>query len=316
MQAVKVASMFAGIGGICLGFKHAGFDIVWANDIDGDAVKTYARNFGNDYVVCGDIRKIDVETVPDFDVLTAGFPCQPFSIRGKQLGFKDPRGNLFFEIARIVDRKRPKAVLLENVANLTAHDEGRTFIVIYNTLAQFGYYVKYAVLDANGHGGIPQKRERIFIVAFRDYDVCTCFGFPESIPTEHCLNDFLKRNERQDDIYYYGANSYLYNDLQRIVTDKDALYLITDNGVSAKRYYIASTLKANMGTYPDRVPVLRDDYGVRKITENECLALQGFPKDYAFSPAINLKAKYKQVGNTVCVPVIKRIAEKMAEALR
>lgn len=313
---MKIASMFAGIGGICLGFKQAGFSVVWANDIDGDAIKTYAHNFGSDYVVCGDIRKIRTETMPDFDILTAGFPCQPFSVRGKQLGLKDPRGNLFFEIARVIDKKRPQAVFLENVANLTEHDGGKTFLVLYNSLAQFGYCVKYKILDANGYGGVPQKRERIFIVAFLDYDLCNRFRFPEEIPTKGALNDYLRRDEHQADKYYYTEKSSLYGELQQVVIDTDALYLITDYGVSRKKHYIASTLKANMGTFPDRVPVLRDKYGIRKITEVECLALQGFPQEYSFSPDISLEAKYKQVGNTVCIPVVRRIAEKIAEALR
>jgi DNA (cytosine-5)-methyltransferase 1 len=279
-------------------------------------VKTYKHNFGSDYIICGDIRKIKTETIPDFDILTAGFPCQPFSVRGKQLGFKDPRGNLFFEITRIIDKKRPQVVFLENVANLTEHDEGRTFLVLYNSLAQFGYCVKYKILDANAYGGIPQKRERIFIVAFLDYEVCNRFKFPKEIPTEKTLNFYLQRDKFQDSKYYYTESSLLYDELQRVVTDMDALYLITDYGVSRKKHYIVSTLKANMGTFPDRVPVLRDEYGIRKITESECLALQGFPKEYSFVSDINFNAKYKQVGNTVCVPVVRRIAEKIAEVLR
>lgn len=312
---MRVVSMFSGIGGICLGFKQAGFDIVWANDIDCDAIKTYEHNFGSDYTVCQDIRKVTVESIPNMDILTAGFPCQPFSIRGKQLGFKDPRGNLFFEISSIVDKKRPRVIFLENVANLLDHDEGRTFLVIYNTLVQFGYCFKYRILDANGYGGIPQKRERIFIIAFLDDFDCNRFEFPKPIPTDSELNDYLHRSIKQEDKYYYTLNHYLFSDMERIVTDEKALYLITDRGVSKKAYYIASTLKANMGTFPDRVPNLRDNYGIRKITELECLALQGFPKEYSFPPSISINAKYKQVGNTVCVPVIRRIAEKISEAL-
>ena len=137
----KVCSLFAGIGGICLGFKQAGFDIIWANEYDSAACKTYRHNFGNSYLVESDIRTVDVNDIPDFNVLTAGFPCQPFSIAGRQKGFKDKRGNLFFEITRIIDAKRPEIVFLENVPNLMEHDDGKTFLVIFNSLAQFGYTV-------------------------------------------------------------------------------------------------------------------------------------------------------------------------------
>ena len=137
----KAISLFAGIGGICLGFKQAGFDIVWANEYDAAACKTYRHNFGNDYLIELDIRDVHTSDIPDFDVLTAGFPCQPFSIAGRQKGFDDKRGNLFFEITRIIDAKRPKVVFLENVPNLMEHDNGKTFLVIFNSLAQFGYSV-------------------------------------------------------------------------------------------------------------------------------------------------------------------------------
>ena len=141
-----VCSLFSGIGGIDLGFQQAGFDIVWANEIDSAACKTYRHNFENAPLVEGDIHKISADSIPEFDVLTAGFPCQPFSIAGLQKGFKDRDGNHFFEITRIIDAKRPKVVFLENVPNLMEHDNGKTFLVIYNGLAQFGYSVYYRVL--------------------------------------------------------------------------------------------------------------------------------------------------------------------------
>ena len=131
---MKVCSLFCGIGGIDIGFKQAGYDIVWANEYDAAACKTYRHNFGDSHLVEADIRKVSVADIPDFDVLTAGFPCQPFSIAGRQRGFEDKRGNLFFEITRIVDAKRPKVIFLENVPNLMEHDEGRTFLVIFNSL--------------------------------------------------------------------------------------------------------------------------------------------------------------------------------------
>ena len=308
--------MFAGIGGICMGFKQAGFDVVWANDNDEHACKTYRHNAPSTYLIENDIRDVDKITIPDFDVLTAGFPCQPFSIRGKQLGFKDPRGNLFFEIAKVVDIKRPRVIFLENVANLVEHDDGKTFLVIYNTLVQFGYYTKYKVMDAAEYGNIPQKRERIFIVAFLDYEDCMRFEFPEPIPLTKTLDDIIDRKVKQKEEFYYTSNSFYYKDLQNIVTDEKAIYLITDHGVSKKKYTIASTLKANMGTFADRVPVIKDAFGIRKITPRECIRLQGFPDDFKSPPSISMNSAYKQIGNTVCVPVIRRIAEKILTALK
>ncbi len=309
---MKVCSLFSGIGGIDLAFQQAGFDIVWANEFDKDAAKTYRRNFGDEYLIEKDIRSVSPEDIPDFDVLVAGFPCQPFSIAGRQKGFDDPRGNLFFEIARIVASKKPKVIFLENVANLLQHDDGKTFLTIYNALVPYGYSFKYRVMDAIEYSNIPQHRTRIYIVAFRDFEACEKFEFPDKIKLEQKLNDILVRNIKHDNCYYYTADSIYYEDLKRIVTDREALYKIYDSGVSRKAHYVCPTLTANMGTFPDRVPIILDNYGIRKITPYECLALQGYPKDYKF-PKIPLASAYKQCGNSVVVPVIKRIAEKIKE---
>ena len=307
---MKVGSLFSGIGGIDLGFQQAGFDIVWANELDKDAATTYRHNFGNKCLVEKDIRKVKAEEIPDFDILVAGFPCQPFSIMGRQKGFKDPRGTLFYEIVRVVKEKQPKIIFLENVSNLIKHDDGKTFLAIYNALAPLGYSLRYSVMDATEYGNVPQIRTRIFIVAFLDEEKCEKFKFPEKIERTVQLNDIIKRDIKHDNSYYYNENSPYYKDLKRIVADKRALYKIYDSGVSRKAYYICPTLTANMGTYPDRVPIVLDDYGIRKITPYECLALQGFPKEYRF-PKIPLPSAYKQCGNSVVVPVIKRIAESI-----
>ena len=311
---MRVCSLFSGIGGIDLAFQQAGFEIVWANEFDRDAAKTYRHNFGGEHLVERDIKSVRTEDIPDFDVLVAGFPCQPFSIAGKQKGFDDPRGNLFFEIARIVKDKRPPVIFLENVANLLEHDDGKTFLTIYNALVPYGYTCKYRVMDAIEYSNIPQHRTRIYIVAFLDNDKCDRFEFPEKIKLTTKLNDILVRNAKHDKSYYYTDSSVYYEDLQRIVDNKDALYKIYDSGVSRKAHYVCPTLTANMGTFPDRVPIIRDDYGIRKITPYECLALQGFPKEYRF-PKIPMASAYKQCGNSVVVPVIRRIAEKIKEVM-
>ena len=181
MDKVKVGSLFSGIGGIDLGFEQAGFEIAWANDFDAAACKTYRNNFPSTILIEDDVRNINPCALSDIDVLVAGFPCQPFSVMGYRRGFNDPRGNLFFEIARFIDVKRPKVVFLENVKNLMEHDNGKTFLVIYNALAQFGYSVKYKVINATDVN-IPQNRARIFIVAFRDIEDCDKFSFPQYAP--------------------------------------------------------------------------------------------------------------------------------------
>ena len=218
------------------------------------------------------------------------------------------------KIERIVKEKRPAVIFLENVANLLEHDEGKSFLTVYNSLVQFGYAFKYRVLDAKDYANIPQHRARIFIVGFLDIEKCEQFSFPEKIELTTRLNDIIDRRVKHDKSYYYNDSSFYYQDLKRIVTDKNALYKINDTGVSTKAYRICPTLTANMGTYPDRVPVILDDFGIRKITPYECLALQGFPKDFKFS-GISLNSAYKQCGNSVVVPVIRRIAEQIKRVI-
>ncbi len=305
----KVGSLFSGIGGIDLGFEQAGFEIAWANEIDSAACKTYRHNFPNATLIEDDIRNINSDDLSDIDVLVAGFPCQPFSVMGYQKGFKDTRGNLFFELARFIDTKMPRIIFLENVQNLMEHDNGKTFLVIYSTLAQFGYAVKYKVINATDVN-IPQNRARLFIVAFRDIEDCDRFAFPESMPLEATIDDVIDRSIKHDDIYYYGSESRYFKTLNAKIVDKTGIYRIDDSGVATRKWEICPTLKANMGTYHDRVPIIRDDFGIRKLTPMECLALQGFPKEYIFK-GVSLENAYKQCGNTVCVPIIRRIAEKL-----
>lgn len=307
---VRVGSLFAGIGGIDLGFRQVGCDIVWANEKDTSAATTYRYNFGSPPLVQCDIASVDKSAIPKFDILTAGFPCQPFSVMGYQKGFKDPRGNLFFEIVKVIEAIMPPIILLENVKNLVYHDNGKTFFVICNTLTELGYTIKHKILNAAEHANIPQDRSRIFIAAFLDDKICDRFSFPSPIELSTSINDIIDRSEKHSEIYYYTNTSCYYETLQKRVIDTKAIYRIDDGGVAKHKYLICPTLKANMGTYHDRVPLLKDNFGIRKITPIECLKLQGFPPNYSFSK-ISLNEAYKQAGNTVCVPVIKRIAEKL-----
>lgn len=310
----SVCSLFSGIGGIDLGFIQAGFDIVWANEMDAAACRTYRHNFPNTNLIEGDIKRIATSDIPDCDVLTAGFPCQPFSIAGLQKGFKDRDGNLFFEITRIIDAKRPKVVFLENVPNLMEHDDGKTFLVIFNGLAQFGYTVYYRVLASNDYGNLPQIRKRIYIVAIREDISNRLYQYPEPIELTLKSSNIINRSVKQHDIYYYTEGK-MYDRLAAHMKDRKAIYRITDTEVRWTKNQMCPTLTANMGTHKDRVHVVWDDYGIRKMTLRECLDFQGFPKEFYFPNTITIDDAYKQIGNTVSVPVIARLATKIKEML-
>ncbi len=306
---MKICSLFSGIGGIDLGFIQAGFEIVWANEIDAAACKTYRYNLGDSILVEGDIKKISTDSIPDFDVLAAGFPCQPFSIAGKQRGFDDRRGNLFFEITRIIDAKRPKVVFLENVPNLIEHDDGRTFLVIFNSLAQFGYDIYYKVMPANEYGNVPQARKRIYIVAVHEC-LNVKYSHPEKIDLTVSVDDIVDRSDRKNEIYYYANDSFS-DKLRDAVKSHRIIYGMHDDRPQPMRNGLCPTLTAGMGTHDNRVPVLVDDFGIRKLTLRECLDFQGFPKTYYFPNNVSLQDAYKQIGNSVCVPLIKRIAHSI-----
>jgi len=315
MSKPKIASMFAGIGGICTAFEQSDCQLVWANEIDKAACDTYRYNFGDGWLVENDIRKVNVSGIPDMDILTAGFPCQSFSVAGAQKGFNDPRGNLFFEIARVIDAKRPRAIFLENVDNLIQHDDEKTFLVIYASLAQFGYMVKYKIMAGHEYGNLPQPRSRIYLAAFLNSYDCDSFAFPDPITLTVGINDIINRNERKHDIYYYGADTSVFQKYSSQIKDRSYIYRISDKGLIRVRNHLCPTLTANMGTYPDRVPIVCDDYGIRKLTLRECLDFQGFPKQFKFSKNITINDAYKQIGNSVCVPVIHRIAESFKNTL-
>lgn len=307
----KVCSLFAGIGGIDLAFKQSGFEVVWANEFDKDACKTYRHNFPDTLLSECDIRKVNAKGIPDFDILTAGFPCQSFSVCGNKKGFADDRGNLFFEIMRIADKKQPQIIFLENVANLAEHDNGKTFNRIHNELAERNYYIRYIIADACNYG-IPQHRTRTYIVAFKDLDMCNKFQFPKEQPLEKHIFDIIDRSVKAEDRFYLNEKSVQYQKMKAAITDENQIYRFSDYGIQKSKDNISFTLKANMGTWYNRVPIIKDDFGIRTITPKECLALQGFPKSFDFTD-IPIKSMYKQCGNTVVVPVIKSIAKQMKE---
>jgi len=300
----KFIDLFAGIGGIRLGFESVGGECVFSSEFDEDACKTYEANFGEH--PSGDITKIDAADIPDFDILLGGFPCQAFSIIGKKEGFANETcGTLFFEIERILKEKRPPAFMLENVRNLTAHDSGNTFNVIYEHLTALGYHVHAKVLNALDFG-VPQKRERIIIVGFLDN---VDFHFPDPIPVEErqTLKDIL---ETEVDPKYYVRSEIRASRLERL-NDKDypKPYISHENMAgSVTPHPYSSALRAGASA---NYILINDE---RRPTEREMLRIQGFPD--TFKIVVPYSKVKKQCGNSVAVPVIKAVATQMLMALR
>ncbi len=306
---MKVGSLFAGIGGIELGLRQAGFDTVWANEIDKSACETFRLNFPQTSLLECDVRKLDPYALEKVDIISAGFPCQPFSVCGKLKGLQDARGNMFFEIMRIADVIEPLILFLENVANLEKHDNGRTFNIIYNELLSRGYHIRYMVADACDYG-VPQHRTRIYILAFKNTSLCQSYKFPEKSRLKYHVFDLVDKAASVDRSYYLPEDSAKYNKMLNAITDENQVYRFSDFGIQAGKDGISFTLKANMGTWYDRVPMIKDNFGIRALTPYECLRLMGFPKTFKLAD-IPLREQYKQIGNSVCVPVIKQIAKNL-----
>jgi DNA (cytosine-5)-methyltransferase 1 len=309
---LRTIDLFAGVGGLRLGFEKAGFETVFANDINKFCKITYDLNFKEPKLDNTDIWKLDISKMPDFDVLLGGFPCQAFSIAGYRKGFRDKgSGNLFFRIAEIIEEKRPKAFLLENVKNLKGHDDGKTFKVIRKTLQKLGYAVKFCVLNSMTHGNIPQNRERIFIVGFLDKNKAFMFNFPDEIKLTKNFRDFV--NKSVDDKYYYNDKP-LYDRIKNDVNSEKTVYQWRRKYVRANKKGVVPTLTANMGTGGHNVPIIKNSKGIRKLTPKECFLLQGFPNKFKL-PDIADGKLYQQAGNSVTVTVIERIAKNMNRVL-
>ncbi len=299
----RFIDLFAGIGGIRLGFESVGGECVFSSEFDEDACMTYEANFGEH--PAGDITKIEAKDIPDFDILLGGFPCQAFSIIGKKEGFDNETcGTLFFEIERILKEKRPKAFMLENVKNLVAHDKGNTFKVINEHLEALGYHVYAKVLNALDFG-VPQKRERIIIVGFLDNVI---FKFPDPVPEEKrkTLLDILETNV---DKKYYVRDQIRESRLERL-KDKNypKPYISHENMAgSITPHPYSSALRAGASA---NYILINDE---RRPTEREMLRIQGFPDEYKI--VVKYGKMKKQCGNSVAVPVIKAVAREMINAL-
>ncbi len=327
---LKSIDLFAGIGGIRLGFEQAfGEELktVFVSEWDEHAQKTYKVNFSDDFNIAGDITKIAEDDVPDFDICLAGFPCQAFSLAGQRKGFADDykgmsRGTLFFDVARICDKKKPKVIFCENVKGLTIHDKGRTFDIIKNTLREIGYTPFEHILNSKDFG-VPQNRERIYIVAFRNDIAPKEFIFPEPADSTKRIKDIL---EGPVPAKYYLSECYM----QTLRDHKarhaakghgfgyeirdwdDVAGAIVCGGMGRERNLIIDKRQTDL-TPTTHIKGEINKEGVRKMTPREWARLQGFPDSYKLVLAdVHL---YKQFGNSVTVPVIRAIAEKVKEVL-
>lgn len=318
------ASFFAGVGGIDLGFEKNGFSISYANEIDVKATYTYELN-SKLKVDCRDIHDVvkDLEKGDDpfqgkkIDILLAGFPCQAFSIAGYREGFEDKkgRGGLFFEVMKIAKIKKPEVIFLENVKNLVSHDKGKTFKIIKEALESENYHIKTKVMNSSQYGNVPQNRERIYIVAFKDINKCKKFKFPLPVPLKNKLNDVIDFQKKYDEKFYYTENFQHYDKLKEVMKSKETVYQWRRVYVRENKNNVCPTLTANMGMGGHNVPLILTEFGIRKLTPRECFSLQGFPSSFHLPSDVANSHLYKQAGNSVSVSVIERIAKEILKVL-
>lgn len=317
LKKYSIDAFFAGVGGIELGFEQTGeFRVAYANEFDKNARKTYSENNPNVNLDGRDIHEVKSSELPDSDVIMGGFPCQAFSVAGYRKGFEDDRGDLFFELLDIIKDKNPRVVFIENVKNLVTHDHGNTFKVIREALVENGYYLSWRVLNSKDYGNIPQNRERIYIVGFKSKNDFESFTFPEKIKLKTSLKDVIDYKNEKDEKYYYKKDKQpFYDKLVPEINDHGTVYQWRRQYVRANKSGVVPTLTANMGTGGHNVPLIYTNSGkIRKLTPKEAFNVQGYPKSFKL-PDIADGQLYKQAGNSVTVPVIRRIAENIANAL-
>lgn len=300
---LKLVDLCAGTGAFSIGLKDY-CKVVYANDIEKSSKLIYDLNF-NHKLTLGDINTIDPNTIPEHDVITSGFPCQPYSISGKRLGFKDERSGVLFAILKIVKIKKPKIVLLENVKNILTHDNGNTIKFIEEQFTSIGYNFQLVLVDTAKHTKIPQHRERVYMIITQK----KLPGILTKIKEVKCdkISTYLEINV--DDKYYYTEKSSIYEKLLRDVTKVDTIYQYRRTFVRENKSNLCPTLTANMGTGGHNVPIILDKKGIRKLSPRECFNLQGFAKDYKLPDNLSDSHIYKLVGNAVSVPVVELLGK-------
>lgn len=326
------ASLFAGIGGFCRAFKNEGFKVTWANEIDSHAAKTYRHNYPETRLIEKSVEDLSVKAdeLEPVDILTAGFPCQSFSMAGNKLGFEDPRGQLFFEIIRLIKEfgdQKPKILVLENVKNLIHHDNKNTINIIEEEIKRAGYWFRVpldhkgnlitqrsnaVVLNTKDHTEIPQNRERLYMIAFsRDHFRMNTFKFPEAMESLHDVKEYLDMEAKADEEYYFDEEGKYGKMFAEKMAEgsEESVYLLRRAYVRENKNSTTFTLTANMGEGGHNVPVIKDDWGIRKLSPVECARLQGFRDNFFSFPKDMPKGKqYKQVGNAVTVDLVQKLA--------
>lgn len=328
---LKAGALFSGIGGFCLGFEASGIKTAWAVENDRAAVKTYLHNIegakivggGEDPLSIDDIHVSEHDLEP-VDVLHAGFPCQSFSQAGKKKGFHDPRGKLFYQIIRIIkefkDRK-PSVLILENSPYLRSGDGGSWFLELSKEIKKAGYWFRdsnCAELNTYNLTSLPQNRNRLFMVAFSiNHFRNGKFVFPDQHDeNEKDLSNFIDFSSAlEDETYYLPENNRYFKMISKTIEDKKCIYQLRKYIVRVKQPGVCPTLTANMGLGGHNVPFIHDAKGIRKLTEYECLKLQGFPGDYKFPDEVIRSKRYTQVGNSVSVPITTMLAEAVKEKI-
>jgi len=320
----RIADFCVGTGGFTLASQLANPDLyktVFANDMDKHSCIIYNKNFKDHQFVVDDIHNLDAKDIPYFDILTAGFPCQSYSQAGNRLGFEDKRADVFWKLMEIVRHHRPRFVIFENVKNLHNHDNGNTFKVISESITDSGYLFKYKILNTSKVTGIPQNRERIYIVCCSersDYDLLQMdYSEKELLPISHILE------EKVPDKYYYTKNSNIYDKLVEAVVSENTFYQYRRTFVRENKSQVCPTLTANAGTGGHNVCIIKDKHGIRKITPRESFRLQGFPENYVLnrfddknSEKLSDSALYKLAGNAITVQLAKLIFQELSEIIQ
>jgi DNA (cytosine-5)-methyltransferase 1 len=309
---LKMIDLFAGTGAFTLAFQStSSVDALYANDMVSHSKVIYDNNFEHKLTL-GNLNEINVENVPIHDILTGGFPCQPFSIAGLQQGFNDERSNVFWKILSIIDYHNPKCVVLENVKNLVSHNDGITFNTIKGELEKRKYFIHYKVLNTADITGIPQHRERIYIVCLKSESVFNRFTLDFPKVKKRPITDFLEIDVPNK--YYYKSTSKIWNKLKDTVVNRNTVYQYRRVYVRENKSGECPTLTANMGSGGHNIPIILDSIGIRKLTPRECFNLQGFPVSYNLADISDYNL-YKLAGNAVSVPVIKLIVDRLIPLL-
>ena len=320
-QGFIFADLFAGIGGMRLAFERAGGRCVLTSEIDERALQTYFCNFPprDDHVIHRDVLTLKKEHFPlaegQLDVVVAGFPCQPYSIAGLRKGLEDDRGGeIFTALLRVLKEVQPRSFLLENVKGIRSHDGGLTFKYMLQELSRTGYHLRHETLNSMRHANVPQNRERVFIVGFRDEEQARKFEFPKPIELTRSIHDCLQDPSDVGPGFYYDNRYSAYSEIKKSVTKSDTVYQWRRQYVRENKSNACPTLTANMGSGGHNVPLVKDKKGVRKLTPRETANFQGFPANFLL-PNLAQSHLYHQFGNSVTVPLIEKLAKGIAKAL-